>query len=102
MVSTIIYVILIVLGVVATCLGFYSNKYSIEVNKKYIRFRAVGLLLLVIGFIVHSTGDYLASRGPLVELGLESIAHVIILVAFIFFIVGTKDILNKAKEYWLR
>ncbi|MBS3123526.1 hypothetical protein J4437_02730 [Candidatus Woesearchaeota archaeon] len=92
---------LIVFSIIAVALGFYCKKYSIEENAGYISLRAYGLLLLVAGYILHTFGDYFSvGYGATMELTLESIAHVIILVSFIFFIISAKKILAKARGYW--
>ena len=103
MVSTLIFVSMMVLSAIAVYFGFYSKKFSFEENKQHLKLRAYGLLLLAFGFIVHTLGDVLsAGYGGDIELTLESSAHVIILIAFVFFIISAKEILKTAKEYWFK
>ncbi len=94
------FTFLIVLSVIAVYFAFRSKKSSIDENKRYISIRAWGLVILSAGFIVHTLGDFLSSRyGAIVELSLESLAHVIIMISFVFFIVSAHQILISAKGY---
>jgi len=103
MVGTLTFVSIIVLGLIVACLGFYGKKYSFDENKKYLNLRAWGLLILALGFIIHTLGDYLSpTYGHSVELGLESSAHFIIMLSFVFFIISAKDMLKNTKEYWFK
>jgi hypothetical protein len=103
MVSLLVFIGVITLSALAVFFAFYNIKYAIEENKKYVKKRLIGLLLLSIGFIIHTLGDFLSSiYGSSVELGLESAAHVIILISFIFFIISAREILNSVKGYWFK
>lgn len=103
MVSLLIFLGIVVLSLLAIFFGFYTRKYSINENRKYLIKRSWGLLLLALGFIIHTLGDVLSVRyGVQAELGLESIAHVIILFSFLFIIISSRDILNSIKGYWFK
>jgi len=103
MVGILIFAGIILLSLGSIFFAFYNWKYSIDENKKYIKKRSIGLLILSVGLIIHTLGDFLSPLyGSSLELGLESIAHVIILVSFIFFISSSKEILNGVKGYWFK
>lgn len=103
MVSVIyLFIISIVLGILSLSFSISSKKSSIEVNKTFLKFRNTGIIILVLGFIVHTLGDFLGFYyREMTEHSVESLAHVIIFISFIFFINASKDILKNAKEYWL-
>ena len=92
----------IILGTVATFLAFKTQKYSIRENKYTLKYRAYGVLLIYIGFVMHTLGDVLSVYSGIVELSLESIAHVIILVAFVTFYLASKKAEKKSRRYWFK
>jgi len=103
MVSSLVFIGVTIFSILAVFFAFYNIKYAVEENKKYVKKRLIGLILLSIGFIVHTFGE-LSSGGygsPL-ELQLESLAHVIILFSFVFFISSARDILKSTKGYWFK
>jgi|SRR3989338_9295579 len=102
-VAGITFVSIIVLSIVTVYFGFRCKKYSIEENAAFISIRTWGILILAAGYIIHNLGDFLSpTYGPKVELGLESFAHLIILVSFICFIISAQKILSGAMGYWLK
>ena len=103
MAISIILTAMIILSAIAVYFGFYCKKYSFDENKKYINMRSFGLLILALGYVIHTLGDYLSVfYGEKIELLLESSAHIIILVSFVFFIISAKEILKKARRYWFK
>ena len=83
----ILFVLSVLIGAVAFFYSSASIKYSIEENKDYLKLRSLGILFLAIGFSIHSFGDYLGTvYSEIVEQSVESSAHVIIFVSFLFFI----------------
>lgn len=101
MVDTNLIVLLgaILLGSLSTIYSYKSIKFSIKENKEYLQNRFYGLLLLSLGFIVHSIGDFFSEN---IEMGIESLAHIIIFFSFIFLIRASHKILKNAKVYWLK
>lgn len=97
--EAIVFSIALILGAIATWYSYVSMSYSVTENKRYLRYRFLGITILSLGFVVHSLGDFFE---PIVELNIESFAHVIIFVSFIFFIYASSDILKNAKRYWLK
>ena len=95
----IVFSIALVLGAIATGYSYVSMNYSITENKKYLRYRFLGIAVLSVGFMVHSLGDFFEQ---ITELNIESFAHVIIFVSFILFIYASSDILESARKYWLK
>ena len=87
-------------GVAGVWLGFTTLKYAIMANQEYLHARAIALVLLAIGFTVHTLGDYLVPVfGDAGEMILESIAHVILLIGFIIFLKSANSILASAEEH---
>jgi len=86
----------IVLGSASTIYSYISIKSSIKENKEYLQNRFWGILFLSLGFIIHSLAFLFI---PVILGGLESLAHVVVFVSFIFFIKASRKILEKAKEY---
>jgi len=97
--EAIIFSIALALGAIATLYSYVSMKSSIRENKAYLRYRFMGTAILSFGFTVHSLGDFFQT---VTELSIESAAHVIIFISFIFFIYASYDILKNAKRYWLK
>lgn len=92
-----------VLSIAVIILGFHNLKFAIEENRQALKLRAAALVFLTFGAILHTIGDQLAtSYGELLELTLESIAHVIILISFLIFLLSAKNILKKARMYWFK
>jgi hypothetical protein len=103
MVSLLVFIGVIIFSVLAVFFAVYNIRYAIEENKKYVKKHMIGLLILSAGFIIHTLGDFLSPiYGRSMELGLESTAHIIILISFIFFIISAREILNSVKGYWFK
>ena len=93
----------IIVGIVASALAFYSLKYRLSETFSSVKFRAIAVLIFAVGFIIHTSGDYLSGAyGESIEHNLESIAHVIIFIGFIFLFYSTKHLLKTSEEYGLR
>lgn len=91
------------LGVIATFLAFRTHKYLIEETSKVLNLRAYGILLLFMGFSLHTLGDLLSPYyGDATELLLESIAHVIILGSFIVFYLVAQQTIKSSRRYWFK
>ena|SRR3989338_3274976 len=97
----VLYVTSIVLGVLASVSGFYSLNYAISENKSALKYYAIAVLIMSIGFIIHTSGDYFGVNysNEDIELGLESFAHIILFIAFTIFAVSAKKTLNLAREF---
>ena len=100
----VLYAASIVMGVLSTVFGFYSLNYAIRENKSALKYYAFAILLMSIGFIIHTSGDYFGGNyaDKNLELGLESFAHVILFIAFTVFAVSAKKTLNLAREFKFR
>ncbi|HLC46885.1 MAG TPA: hypothetical protein VJI75_04040 [Candidatus Nanoarchaeia archaeon] len=100
---TFILIGVIILGALAVFLAFRSLNNEIVPESRWFRYRAFAILLLVIGYIVHNIGDFLSqSYGSNVELSIESVAHVIILIAFILFLYSARQVLGISRQYGFR
>ena len=89
----------VILGIIAVMVAF-SLRAEILPNTRWFRFMSFATLLLATGFVVHTLGDFLAPPyGYSAELALESIAHVIILVGFILFLLAARQVLDISKEH---
>ena len=101
--ATILFAATVILGAVAVFFAFRAKHHSIEETEKLLKLRTYGILLLYVGFSVHTMGDMLSqSYGKSVELLLESIAHLVILVSFIFFYKMALCAIKNSKEYWFK
>lgn len=91
----------ILIGIVATIFSFRTIKYSLEEISDSLRLRAYAVAIICFGFIIHTSGDFFGQlySNEVLELTLESIAHVIIFVAIILFLLSTKKIMEVARAY---
>jgi len=90
----------IILGIIVIIASVYTLKYKIVEKSKWFKYRIIAVIVLTLGFIIHIIGDFLSSYGgESMELSVESIAHVILFIGFIFFIYASKEILAISKEY---
>ena len=93
----------LVLGGVTVYYGFMAKRHGYSDHGSLLSYRALGILLLYVGFSVHTLGDLLEPYyGEAGELLLESIAHVIILVSFVFFYKTALQAKLLTKEFWFR
>ena len=103
LVEAILLIAAIAFGGAAVALAFAARKYALSVNKDALKIRATAMAFLALGFVVHTFGDFLeVPYGENIELAVESMAHVILLVAFIILALSAKSILKKTQEYWLK
>ncbi len=94
----------IILGIIASALAFYARKYAISENREFLNFYAAAILIMAIGFMVHTAGDFFSLLYDNESLGhiLESIAHVILFASFFLFAVSANKILKASKQYWFK
>ena len=98
-----IFIATIIFGIIAIIFAFKAQKYQIEEIRKVLSLRAYGIMLLCIGFSLHTLGDLLSPYyGDAIELLLESIAHVIILGSFIIFYMVTQYSIKSSRGYWFK
>ena len=101
--SGILLFLVVLIGFVSAAYAIYSPRYAGAENKRLIGFRAAVIVLLVVGYAVHTLGDYLTPMyGESAERGLESVAHVIIFAAFVLFFFVAKEAVRISKEYGFR
>lgn len=93
----------IIVGIIASAFAFYSLKYNLSETFSSVKFRAIAVLLFAVSFIIHTAGDYFSGTyGESIEHNLESIAHIIIFIGFIFLLYSTKHLLKTSEEHGLR
>ncbi|MEK6885555.1 MAG: hypothetical protein AABX17_01155 [Nanoarchaeota archaeon] len=97
----VIFLATILIGIIATVLAYYANKYSLDELKKSLKLRLYAIALICFGFIVHTAGDYYGHLygSENLELTIESIAHIIIFISIIICLLSTKKIMEISKEY---
>ena len=101
--NLIVFILIFALSLIAVYFAFKAKNSAVEEFKDILSLRANGTLLLAIGFTVHNTGDYLgAFYGGSFELALESIAHLIILIAFVLFYKSVSSTAKTTKGYWFK
>ena len=101
--EVILLIATIVLGSITTFVSFRARDYGYEDHKRFLKFQAYGILIMYFGFSTHTLGDVLSVYyGESLELLLESIAHVIILISFVFFYKATLEVIKNTKEYWFK
>src|SRR3989344_2308041 len=91
----------IILGIISSVLAFYAKKYAISEHKEFLNFYAQAILIMAIGFMVHTAGDFFSAlyNNEDLELILESLAHVILFASFFLFAVSANKILKVSKPY---
>ena len=93
----------IIIGVLTVIIAFYAAKYNMIEDSNSLKSRAIAVVLVVFGFILHTLGDYLAFfYGESIEQVLESIAHVIILGGFVFLYRYSEQLLKDSEKYGFR
>ena len=94
----------VILGGIASGLAFYAKKNSIPENKAFLNFYALAVLIMTIGFIVHTLGDFFSILYNSEDLGhiIESTAHVILFISFLLFTLSADKILRVSKQYWFK
>ncbi len=97
----VIFLATILIGIIATILAYYANKYALDELKKSLKLRTYALAIICFGFIIHTAGDYYGHLygSENLELTLESIAHVIIFISIIICLLSTKKIMEISREY---
>src|SRR3989344_8206528 len=94
------FIATIIFGIIAIILAFKARKYRIEETNKVLSLRAYGIMILCIGFSLHTLGDVLALYyGDVIEILLESIAHIIILGSFIIFYMAAQYAIKSSRGY---
>lgn len=89
----------VLVGVIANISALAVSRYNRD-DISWLKMRSVAILLLSSGFIIHTLGDFLGRfYGESMEIGLESVAHVIIFCGFIAFFYASKKILTFSEEY---
>lgn len=104
MANAAIFAGVLALGVIASVFAFRARKYPISETKDFLKFYSLAVAIMSIGFIVHTTAEFIATiynNAPLEHMG-ESIAHVILFVSFVFFVTASGRILRSAKQFWFR
>ena len=100
MAETYLLVISAVLSILAISLAVYWMKYEIVSGSNWIKLRAYGVILLAVGFIIHSIGDYLEGfYGESITLTVESFGHIIIFIGFFLFLYAAIELVKISKEY---
>jgi len=98
-----IFILTIAFGAVAVFFALKARRYAIKESKVPLKLHAYAIMAFCIGFSLHTLGDLLAAYyGDSMELLLESIAHVIILAAFIIFYNAAHQTVKSTKEYWFK
>ncbi len=98
-----LFILTIVFGTVAVFFAFNARRYAIKDSKIPLKLHAYALTALCIGFSLHTLGALLSAYyWYVMELLLESIAHVIILAAFIMFYNAAHQTMKSTKEYWFK
>ena len=92
----------IILGIIAIVLAFKAKQYSIEETVESSKLNYYGLILLTAGFVIHIIGDMFFSYYGAAELLIESFAHVVILIAFLYFYKAAKHAVKKSERYWFK
>ncbi len=93
----------VVLGAIAIYLAYKAKRDGFRDHKALLGFRALGMLMLYLGFAVHVGGDASSAYyGDPVALLLESIAHVIIMVSFFYFYKTALEAALQTKEFWFK
>lgn len=92
----------IIVGSAASAVAFYSKKYAIDENKEFLKFYAFAILLMSVGFSLHTSGDYFAELYGIesIEKTLESAAHVVLFASFLLFVNSSSKILKSARKFW--
>jgi len=93
----------IIVSILAVVMAYYAKKYSINEMRNVLNFRAHGLLVFGLGFILHTLGDFLSQvyGGP-IEIILESIAHFIIMGSFVFFYLAAQSAVEGSRGLWFK
>jgi len=98
--TLIIFIATLMLGAFTSLLAFKCINYSLpEVNIKFLKYRAIALLILTFGFSLHTFGDVMSYRGEDVEMMIESFAHVFLFISMVVFAIASKYSLEETKPY---
>ena len=93
----------IVFSAAAIVLALKAWRYAIEETEEALKYRTYGLVVLCFGFVFHTVGDFLSAYyGDVTELILESIAHLIILIAFVLFYYAAQQVIINTKGLWFK
>lgn len=98
---TLLFIGTIVIGLIASIFASRTLKYTIRTAKPVVMARFIAILLMTFAFSLHTAGDFFGSlyNDENIEHMLESIAHVMLAVAFIIFLSASRKILKISREY---
>ncbi|HII15226.1 MAG TPA: hypothetical protein HA362_02840 [Nanoarchaeota archaeon] len=102
MVNAVIFSGILVLGVIASVSAFRARKYPISETKDFLKFYSLAVAIMSFGFILHTAAELIATmnNNVVLEHMIESIAHVILFIAFLSFVNASSKILKSAKQFW--
>jgi len=92
-----IFIELLILGavfVILSIIEYYS--VSIKTIKKTFKSKAIAVSFFVLGFIIHTLGDFL---GENMELLFETAGHILIMIGAIMLIIQTINLMRAAEEF---
>lgn len=90
----------IILGITAVIMALFAKKYLIiESHPNWLKYRAIAIFFISIGFIIHTAGDFIYKEGSAMDLSIESVGHMIIFIGFIFLFYTAREVLKIAEEY---
>jgi len=95
----------IIVGALVVAFSRYSlKKYGTEVGYQILKVKHIAIILLAIGFALHTAGDFFGTmfNSETVELVIESIAHIILFAAFVVMVKASQKIISTSKEYWFK
>ncbi len=101
----ILFIGTIIAGASVVAFSRYAlKKYGTEVGYQVLKVKHISIILLAIGFSLHTAGDFFGSMldSETVELVIESTAHIILFAAFIVMVKASEKIISTSKEYWFK